>query len=47
MNIKLSPDHVVFLQVNDSYYRLERPLELRIKHHSKVKVMINKEILSC
>lgn len=30
INMQLSPDHPVFLQVNDSCYKLVRPLTVKI-----------------
>ena len=47
INLEFSADKPVDLQINDSYYRLQRPERLKINLYGKAKVIINKQTLSC
>ena len=42
ITMEFSPEKSVHLQINDSYFRLERPESLKITHYGKAKVIINK-----
>lgn len=47
IRMNFEPEHPVYLQVNDSCYRLTHPESLQIQCHGKAKVIINKETLAC
>lgn len=47
INMQFTPDHAVYIQINDSCYRLEKPLALKVESFGKAKIIINKETLSC
>lgn len=47
ISMQFSPDQPVYVQINDSCYRLEKPLSLKIEPYGKARIVINKEILAC
>jgi hypothetical protein len=47
INMQFSPDQPVYVQINDSCYKLEKPLALKVESFGKAKIIINKETLCC
>lgn len=47
INMQFTPDHAVYIQINDSCYRIQKPLALKVESFGKAKIIINKEILNC
>lgn len=47
ITMQFSPDQPVYLQVNDSCYRLVKPDSIKVESFGKARIIINKETLSC